>query len=152
MPKKWSELFNLENTDERLVEFFSEDKPFTDAFKCLFENASDAIYILDKNGNFVTVNRKAEELTGFRREDFVGKSFRKIIPIRSLSNAIKGFLDVIRGKEIRLELELKTATKKTAKRRSQSSFKLVSRNWKKRKLRPKRHGAGSSLPHFHIFT
>ena len=152
MPKKWSELFNLENTDERLVEFFSEDKPFTDAFKCLFENASDAIYILDKNGNFVTVNRKAEELTGFRREDFVGKSFRKIIPIRSLSNAIKGFLDVIRGKEIRLELELKTATKKTAKRRSQSSFKLVSRNWKKRKLRPKRHGARSSLPHFHIFT
>jgi len=25
MPKKWSELFNLENTDERLVEFFSKD-------------------------------------------------------------------------------------------------------------------------------
>ena len=106
-------MFNLENTDERLVEFFSKDKPFAEAFKCLFENASDAIYILNKNGNFVTVNRKTEELTGFRREDFVGKSFRKIIPLESLPKAIRGFLDVIRGKEIRLELELKTATKKT---------------------------------------
>jgi len=103
----------LENTDERLVEFFSKDKPFTDAFKCLFENASDAIYILDKNGNFVTVNRKAEELTGFKREDFVGKSFRKIIPLKSLPKAIRGFLDVVRGKEVKIELELKTATKKT---------------------------------------
>jgi len=77
------------------------------------ENAGDAIYILDKHGNFVTVNRKAEELTGFRREDFVGESFRKIIPLKSLPRAIKGFLDVIRGKEIRLELELRTAFKKT---------------------------------------
>jgi two-component system sporulation sensor kinase A len=106
-------LFNLENTEERLIEFFSKDKPFAETFKCLFENASDAIYILDKNGNFVTVNRKAEELTGFRREDFIGKSFKKIIPLKSLPKAIRGFLDVVRGKEIRLELELKTATKKT---------------------------------------
>jgi PAS domain S-box-containing protein len=102
----------LENTDERLVEFFSKDMPFADAFKCLFENASDAIYILYKHGNFATVNRKAEELTGFRREDFVGKSFRKIIPLKSLPKAIRGFLDVVRGKEIKIELELKTAFKK----------------------------------------
>ena len=102
----------MENTDERLVEFFSKDMPFADAFKCLFENASDAIYILDKHGNFATVNRKAEELTGFRREDFVGKSFRKIIPLKSLPKAIRGFLDVVRGKEIKIELELKTAFKK----------------------------------------
>jgi len=113
MGKSGVELSNLENTDERLVEFFSKDKPFAEAFKCLFENASDAIYILNKNGNFVTVNRKAEELTGLRREDFFGKSFRKIVPLKSLPKAVRGFLDVIRGKEIRLELELKTALKKT---------------------------------------
>jgi len=113
MGKSGVELSNLENTDERLVEFFSKDKPFAEAFKCLFENASDAIYILNKNGNFVAVNRKAEELTGLRREDFFGKSFRKIVPLKSLPKAVRGFLDVIRGKEIRLELELKTALKKT---------------------------------------
>jgi len=102
----------LENSDERLVRFFSKDKAFADAFECLFENASDAIYILDKNGNFLTVNRQAEELTGFKQEDFIGKSFRKIIPLKSMPKAIRGFLDVVRGKEIRVELELKTAAKK----------------------------------------
>jgi len=103
----------LENIDERLVEFFSQDKPFAEAFKCLFENASEAIYVLDKKGNFVLVNHKAEELTGFSREDFIGKSFRKIIPIKSLPKAIRGFLDVIKGKKIRLELETQNKPKIT---------------------------------------
>jgi len=101
-----------ENHDERLTKIFSKNAVFVEAFKCLFENASDAFYILNMKGNFVAVNRSAEELTGFKREDWIGKSFRKIIPVRYLPKAIRGFLDVIRGKSIKLELELKTAYKK----------------------------------------
>ena len=101
------------NASVRLREFFSEEISFAEAFNSLFENASDAIYILDMRGNFVAINRKAEELTGFRREDFIGKSFRKIISSRSLPKAIKGFWNVVRGKEVRFELEIKTAAKKT---------------------------------------
>jgi two-component system, sporulation sensor kinase E len=103
----------LENADERLIETLCGDKPLAEAFKCLFENADDAICILDKNGNLVTVNRKAEELTGFKREDFIGKSFRKIIPLKSLPKAIEGFVNVMSGKEIKLELELNTAKNRT---------------------------------------
>jgi PAS domain S-box-containing protein len=95
--------------DRRLIESFSTDASLADAFEWLFENASDAIYILDKHGNFVAINRETEELTGFKREDWIGKSFRKIIATKSLPKAIKGFLNVIRGKSIKLELELKTA-------------------------------------------
>lgn len=102
----------MESANERLNEIFSENRPFAEAFKCLFESASDAIYILDKKGNFLIVNRKAEELTGFKREDFIGKPFRKAIAMKSLPKAARAFLDVIRGKEIRQELELKTATNK----------------------------------------
>jgi PAS domain S-box-containing protein len=112
MLKRWSEFFNIESTNERLVEVFSEDNPFADAFRCLFENASDAIYILDKNGN-LTVNRKAEELIGFKREVYVEKSFRKPIPLKSLPKSIRDFVGVIRGKEARLELEIKRAANKT---------------------------------------
>jgi len=83
-----------------------------EAFECLFENAPDASYILDTHGRFVAVNRKAEELTGLMRENHIGKSFRGIIPAKSLPKAIRGFLSVVRGKPIRLELELKTAAKK----------------------------------------
>jgi len=100
------------NDDRRLIESFSKDMSLADAFEFLFENARDAIYILDTRGKFVACNRKAEELTGFKREDWIGKSFRKIIPVESLPKAIRGFLNVIRGKAIRLELELRTATKK----------------------------------------
>ena len=101
------------NDDREIIESFSKHIPLANAFECLFENASDAIYILDTHGNFVAVNSKAEELTGFKREEFIGKSFKKIIPARSYLKAARGFLDVIRGKPIRLELELKTAAKKT---------------------------------------
>lgn len=99
--------------NKSLIESFSADVSLAEAFEILFENASDAIYILDKRGNFVAINREAEELTGFKREEWIGKSFRKIISAKSLPKAIKGFLGVIRGKPIRLELELKTAFKKT---------------------------------------
>lgn len=99
--------------DRELTASFSKSIPPANAFEFLFENASDAIYVLDKRGNFVAVNRKAEELTGFKRENFIGKSFREIIPAKSLPKAIRGFLSVTRGKSIKLELELKTATKKT---------------------------------------
>jgi len=101
------------NDSREVIEVFSKPVPLPTAFEYLFENASDAIYILDMRGNFVAVNRKAEELTGFKREGFIGKSFRKIIPAKSYLRAARGFLDVIKGKSIRLELELKTAGKKT---------------------------------------
>jgi len=103
----------LVNGDEEVIEPSSKGLPLANAFECLLENASDAIYILDMRGNFVAVNRKAEELTGFKREDFIGKPFKKIIPLKSFLKALKGFQDVIKGKSIRLELELKTAFKKT---------------------------------------
>ncbi|MEM2102664.1 MAG: PAS domain S-box protein [Candidatus Bathyarchaeia archaeon] len=92
----------------RLSKLFQTES-VTEIFEYLLENASDAIYVLDLKGKFVAVNRKAEELTGFKREDFVGKSFREIISPRDLPKAFKGFLSVARGKSIRLELGLKTA-------------------------------------------
>jgi PAS domain S-box-containing protein len=100
-------------SDGRLMEFFPKGMSSDEVFRYLFENACDPIYILDRRGHFVVVNNRAEELTGFKQEDFIGKSFRKIIPLKSLPKAIRGFLDVMMGKEIRIALELKTAAKKT---------------------------------------
>ena len=97
----------------RQIESLPEDMPLADAFECLFENAADAIFILDSRGRFVAVNCKTEQLTGFKREEYIGKSSRKIIPAKSLPKAITSFLSVIKGKSIRLELELKTISNKT---------------------------------------
>ena len=97
----------------KLIEFLSKDTSFAEAFKYLFENSSDAICVLDKYGNFVAVNRKAEELTGLKRGEWIGKPFRKVISAKSLPKAIKSFLNVVKGRSVKFELELKTITKKT---------------------------------------
>jgi len=46
--------------------------------KVLFEFAPDAIYVNDLKGTFVDGNQAAEELTGYKREELIGKSFLKL--------------------------------------------------------------------------
>ena len=46
-----------------------------DLLKVLFEYAPDAYYLNDAWGKFISGNRAAEALTGYRREELVGKSF-----------------------------------------------------------------------------
>ncbi len=46
--------------------------------RILFEFAPDAYYLSDLKGNFVDGNRAAEEITGYKREKLIGKSFLKL--------------------------------------------------------------------------
>ncbi len=41
----------------------------------LIEYAPDAIYINDLYGRFIDGNRQAEILTGYKREELIGKNF-----------------------------------------------------------------------------
>jgi len=98
--------------DKTLVDSLSKNFSLSKAFKFLFENSSDAIYVLDKNGRFIAANPKAVELIGFKLEDFIGKSLKKFVSAESLPKAVEGFQNAIRGESIRIELELKTSAKK----------------------------------------
>lgn len=51
---------NLRSSEERL--------------QAIVENAPDAIFIYDNEGNMIYGNRKAEELTGYSRIEFMGKN------------------------------------------------------------------------------
>ena len=44
-------------------------------YRELFENAKDTIYVHDLNGIYTSVNRAAEQLTGYSREEIIGKHF-----------------------------------------------------------------------------
>ena len=46
-----------------------------DLLKVLFEYAPDAYYLNDTRGKFLSGNRAAEALIGYRREELIGKSF-----------------------------------------------------------------------------
>jgi PAS domain S-box-containing protein len=88
-------------------------------YRELFENANDGIYTLDREGRFTSFNRKAEELTGFARNEVLGKRYsilrstpaerRKAIEafIRNLQGAAhRSEVTIMRkdGREIILEL------------------------------------------------
>jgi PAS domain S-box-containing protein len=53
-------------------------KDSEDRFKTLFENAPDAYYLHDLKGKFIDGNRMAEEITGYKKEELIGKSFLKL--------------------------------------------------------------------------
>ncbi|MFC1908932.1 PAS domain S-box protein [Chloroflexota bacterium] len=46
--------------------------------KAYLENAPDAVYLNDLKGNFLYGNKIAEKLTGYKREELIGKSFLKL--------------------------------------------------------------------------
>ena len=51
-------------------------------YRDLFENANDAIFMLDKDHNYIDVNQKAVELFGYSREEFLRLNVMDVIPDR----------------------------------------------------------------------
>lgn len=47
-------------------------------FEMLFEYAPDGYYLSDLKGTFINGNKAAEAITGYRREELIGKSFLKL--------------------------------------------------------------------------
>ncbi|HEX7773192.1 MAG TPA: PAS domain S-box protein, partial [Pyrinomonadaceae bacterium] len=48
-------------------------------YRELFENARDAIYVHDLEGKYIRVNRAAETLTGYERDEIVGHNFAEFV-------------------------------------------------------------------------
>ena len=56
-------------------------------YRELFENAKDAIYVHDLSGRYVSVNRATEALSGYRREEIIGRHFSNFVAPTHLKNA-----------------------------------------------------------------
>jgi PAS domain S-box-containing protein len=60
-------------------------------YRELFENARDAIYVHDLEGNYLRVNRATETLTGYRREEIVGHNLIDFVPARNARDVRDSF-------------------------------------------------------------
>ena len=56
-------------------------------YRDLFENANDAIFIVDADLNYVDVNKRATELYGFSREEFLNMNITDVIPPEQLTKS-----------------------------------------------------------------
>jgi PAS domain S-box-containing protein len=69
-------------------------------FRSYLEYAPDGVYMSDLEGNFLYGNRKCEEITGYRREELIGKNFLElnILSENSLNKAAQLLQANIEGK------------------------------------------------------
>lgn len=61
-------------------------------YRDLFENANDAIFILDRKQNYIDVNLKAVELFGYTREEFLQLNVWDVIPRTQTKSSDKEFI------------------------------------------------------------
>ncbi|HEX2778793.1 MAG TPA: PAS domain S-box protein [Gemmatimonadaceae bacterium] len=66
-------------------------------YRHLFEGASDAIMTFDSLGRFTTVNDAGEALSGYTREELIGRFFGPLLAIEALPRAIIEFRRALSG-------------------------------------------------------
>jgi len=74
--KEPSDTPSLDITERKQAE--EELKSSEERLSILFEFAPDAYYLNDLKGNFVDGNKAAEELTGYEKDELIGKNFLKL--------------------------------------------------------------------------
>lgn len=90
-------------SEEKLRE--SEEK-----FRLIFQNVNDEIIYVDKHGKIIDVNRRIEDIFGYKPEEVVGKNLSELgwLRAKDLSKLFKLFKEAVKGKTIELtELEVK---------------------------------------------
>jgi len=66
-------------------------------YRHLFEDASDAIMTFDSLGRFTSVNDAGEQISGYSREELIGRFFGPLLPITELPRAVLEFRKALSG-------------------------------------------------------
>jgi len=87
------DITDLQKIQEKLSN--SEEK-----YRGVFENASDIIFFVNKEGRFLDINKRAEEFLGKKREKIIGKKFTTIIHPSTMKVAFNSFSEGMKGHEV----------------------------------------------------
>ena len=80
-------------------------------YRDLFENANDAIYTHDLEGNILSINNKGEKLTGYKREELTGQSIALLLNDDNLQIATQYLTKRLAGNTDDAGMQLEILTK-----------------------------------------
>ena len=80
------------------------DDEFKKHHKELLDNISDLAYICDAKGNILYVNSIFEKLTGYKPQEFIGKSFAPLFDSENLNKAMDCYARTLKGEAPKFEL------------------------------------------------
>ena len=66
-------------------------------YRHLFEDASDAIMTFDSLGRFTSVNDAGERISGYSRDELIGRFFGPLLPLSELPRAVLEFRKALSG-------------------------------------------------------
>lgn len=101
-------------TEKEPAESALTSRESEERYRELFENCRDAIYVHDLSGRYTLVNRAAEELCGYAREEILGKHYSNFVAPRHLKEARENFcrkLDVPTETTYEAEIVCKDGTR-----------------------------------------
>ena len=70
-------------------------------FKKIVNAAAEAIFVLDKNGKFIFVNRHALQRSGYKEKDILGKNALRLIPRSQWEQATSTFNKILSGSQVK---------------------------------------------------
>ncbi len=80
-------------------------------YRTLVENASDIVFKTDDTGHFTFVNPSVLKVTGYRKEEIIGKHYRKLIHPDMLGEVMKLFLNQLENMVQNAYYEFRILTK-----------------------------------------
>ncbi|MDA8106599.1 MAG: PAS domain S-box protein [Nitrospiraceae bacterium] len=72
-----------------IIYLFQQSRDAEKKYRILVENAWDAICLLDIEGNFLEVNLKIEELSGYRKEELLNMNFSRLCPAEGVGTSFE---------------------------------------------------------------
>ncbi len=76
-------------------------------YQILFDNVSDLAYICDTEGNILYLNMVFEKLSGYKPEEFIGKSFAPLFDKDNLKKSMDLYTRTLKGESPREEIYFK---------------------------------------------
>jgi PAS domain S-box-containing protein len=75
-------------------------------YRTIIENSNDMIWTMDTEGRFLFFNKRSEEITGYRLEDWQGKSFAPLIYEEDIPKVTEVFHKTLNGQPQQYEVSI----------------------------------------------